>query len=173
MKKFKMPVMKPLPIKTKGLIWYHAIWVWLTTSRQWEIMEDWYFLLPWLGFNNWCFIPKGFIFDGASIPRWLWIIFSPIGILFIPGLIHDFVYRYEALLIMHCQEKELDYIRLKVYNRIESDLLFKEVSILVNGFKFLNWGPYLALVVAGGFTWRKHRKNNLDVVADFPELIIW
>ena len=58
-------------------------------------MEDWYFRLP----KNKTIIkiPKGFEFDGASIPRPFWWILSPVGLLFIPGLVHMHIKRMGSL----------------------------------------------------------------------------
>lgn len=169
MKKILMPAMRPVPIKTKGLIWYKALWVWLTCFRKWEILEDWYFQMPII--NIWYMIPNGFIFDGASIPRILWIVFSPVGILFIPGLLHDFVYRYGFLFAVMTPDPEMDLTPVPLEcTRWEADELFKEVAIIVNGFEYLNWLPYMALVFFGWPTWNEHRKNDRDVYADFPAI---
>jgi hypothetical protein len=35
-------------------------------------------------------LPADFELDGASIPRIFWGILSPVGLLLIPGLIHDY-----------------------------------------------------------------------------------
>jgi hypothetical protein len=43
---------------------------------------------------------EGFQFDGASIPRVLWAFLNPIGLLLIPGLIHDYGYRHRQLWII-------------------------------------------------------------------------
>ena len=71
------------------------IWRWITSIRKWKLTEDWEFKLPYD--EPVIIIPKGFVFDGASIPRPLWGILSPTGLLLIPGLIHDFAYRYDYL----------------------------------------------------------------------------
>ena len=39
-------------------------------------------------------IPKGFKFDGASVPKFLGQFLSPVGVLLIGGLIHDYGYKY-------------------------------------------------------------------------------
>ena len=43
-------------------------------------------------------IPAGFTFDGASIPKFLRSFFSPVGVLLIGGLVHDYAYKYTTLL---------------------------------------------------------------------------
>ena len=165
MKKIQMPAMSPVPINTKNLIWYTALWSWLFSFRKWEILEDWYLSVDWA--DVYYLIPKGFVFDGASIPRILWMVFSPVGILFIPGLLHDFVYRYGVILVL--PKKEGIPVPLE-YTRSESDAFFKKIAIMVNGFKYLNWLPYMALVFCGWPTWHSHRKNNKDVYVDFPTI---
>jgi len=90
------PIIRPVPIKTRGLFFWDKIKAWLFTTRKWEVVEDYYLHIPW--FNLTIKIPKGFIFDGASIPRILWPFLSPTGILFIPGIVHDYGYKYNRLL---------------------------------------------------------------------------
>lgn len=36
-------------------------------------------------------IPRGFITDGASVPRWLWWLFPPIDRYFTAALVHDYL----------------------------------------------------------------------------------
>ena len=42
-------------------------------------------------------IPKGFQFDGASIPKFLHTWLSPTGVLLMGGLVHDYAYKYATL----------------------------------------------------------------------------
>ena len=87
-----MPELKPVPIATKN----HGFTVWLHSVRTWELTEDWKYRLPTSctgGKGVKIVIPKGFVFDGASVPRPLWAILHPSGLLLIPALVHDFAYR--------------------------------------------------------------------------------
>lgn len=34
-------------------------------------------------------VPAGFITDGATVPRWLWSVFPPVGRYFLAAVIHD------------------------------------------------------------------------------------
>ena len=43
-------------------------------------------------------IPAGFQFDGASVPKFLATFLSPVGVLLMGGLIHDYGYKYATLL---------------------------------------------------------------------------
>jgi hypothetical protein len=43
-------------------------------------------------------IPEGYVSDGATVPRLLWAVFSPTGILFVASLVHDFAIKTQCLL---------------------------------------------------------------------------
>lgn len=153
----KMPLMRPIPIPTKGKSWWKSLWIWAKTTRQWEIMEDWEFFISYL--NLMILIPKGFIFDGASIPKGLRSIYSPVGILLLPGLLHDYGYRFGYLLRKIPGGFEATKIN---FTRKDWDNLFLKVSVQVNGFNVLNKLPRFGLWIGAGITWAKHRENNLN-----------
>ena len=62
-----MPHLKPIPIKTKGKGFWKGIAMWLLSTRNWELVQDWKYNLNGSDYV----IPKGFQFDGASIPKFL------------------------------------------------------------------------------------------------------
>ena len=78
-----MPHLKPIPIKTKGKGFWKAIVMWLLSTRNWELVEDWRYNINGKDYV----IPAGFQFDGASIPKFLRTFFSPVGVLLIGGLV--------------------------------------------------------------------------------------
>ena len=45
MKEFNMPKIKPVPIKTKDKGFFKATWTWMTSTRKWEVIEDFYYTL--------------------------------------------------------------------------------------------------------------------------------
>lgn len=57
--------------------------------RHWIVMQN---MNITLSDGSIILIPKGFIWDGASIPKWLWWLFNKIDFIAIWFLIHDFVY---------------------------------------------------------------------------------
>ena len=74
--KFKyteLPSMQALPIPTKGKGFWGGIICWLLATRNWEITKDFNFEIDGTAYV----IPKGFKFDGASIPKFLRTFFSP------------------------------------------------------------------------------------------------
>ena len=88
----ELPNLKPLPIKTKGKGFWKGILMWLTSTRNWEITKDWKYKIN----DSEYVIPAGFQFDGASIPKFLRAFFSPVGVLLVGGLVHDYMYKYTA-----------------------------------------------------------------------------
>lgn len=152
MKKNNMPIMRPVPIDTKGCGLFKRLWRWTTTTRKWEIMENWHFTLP-NGVK--ITIPAGFIFDGASTPKPCWPFLSPTGILFIPGLIHDFCYRKGflwATTLSGCR-----YQFGTFFGRVDFDSIFYDVCKQVNGMNKVSWTAWL---MVRGFGWKAWRKNE-------------
>lgn len=62
-----------------------------------ELTSDW---ILTLNDGTKIIVPKGFVNDGASVPRALWLIpgFSPFGVLLEGGILHDFAYQHGYLL---------------------------------------------------------------------------
>ena len=145
----KMPLIQPMPIPTRGKSIFRAIWIWMMHSRKWSVAEDWDFTINGENF----FIPKDFIFDGASIPRIFWVLLNPIGLLLIPGLIHDYAYMFSKLKFKTGEDGPK-------MTQSECDMTFREVAIAVNGFKVINWFAWFMLFCFGGFAYRKHRRRN-------------
>ena len=75
----EMPKLSSLPTQLKEKSPFSRIWHWQNFIHQWKLLEDWEYQLP----NNkpLFILPKGFIFDGVSLPRPLYWFLSPTGIL--------------------------------------------------------------------------------------------
>lgn len=146
------PILRPVRIKTKGYSWYKQIWVWLTEPRKFEIIEDYIFYIPW--FDIRVKIPKGFIFDGASIPRIFWFLLAPTGILFIPALFHDYGYKYN---------KWLDNNNNDIFVNAGKkffDEQFGKLAVWINDMTILDYTAFFALRGFGYISWYKHRKKD-------------
>jgi hypothetical protein len=152
----EMPHMKPLPIPTKGIGFWKGIWMWVATSRKWEIIEDWEYTIN----SGTYVVPKGFVFDGASVPKFFRSWLSPMGVLLMGGLIHDYGYKYQTLL--HASKNTTT----GKSSQKGMDETFRDVNISVNGFFVLNYLAYYGLRLGGFLAWRKHRKANCDWKAD-------
>ena len=49
-----------------------------------------------------------------------------------------------------------------IHGRSEADQIFRDINIEVNGFRFINYLAYYALVLGGFAAWNGHRKNGKD-----------
>jgi hypothetical protein len=147
----ELPHMQPIRIPTKDKGFWGAIFLWLLGVRTWTITKDFHYKLRGQEYV----IPKGFTFDGASVPKFLASFLSPVGVLLIGGLVHDYAYKYACL-----QQKNGTLLLL---NQKLADKLFRDIGIEVNGFQLLNYLAYYALRLGGFMAWNKHRKVNAKV----------
>ena len=147
------PHMKPIKIATKGKGFWGAILLWSFGSRHWEVVKDFNYSINGKNF----IIPKGFKFDGASVPKFLAQFLSPVGVLLIGGLVHDYGYKYETLLLKNNKD-------IGVKSQKWMDETFRDINIEVNGFYLLNYLAYWALRLGGFIAWNKHRKVNAKIV---------
>jgi hypothetical protein len=102
-------------------------------------------------------IPAGFTFDGASVPKFLATFLSPVGVLLMGGLIHDYGYKYQTLL--KADKKSTIGLRDQRF----MDRIFRDIGIQVNGFHLLNYLAYWALRIGGFVAWNGHRKRNAKI----------
>ncbi|MDA0709258.1 MAG: DUF1353 domain-containing protein [bacterium] len=145
----KMPVLRPVPIPTRNRSFVMRIFVWIYDVRRWELAANWqYELSP----GTTIILPKGFRFDGASIPRFLWAFLNPVGLLLIPGLIHDYGYRHRQLWVLTPDGKEaVPYMAGEKKTRW--DWLFWRVGKQVNGTVVINLLAFLAVYLGGYTAW--------------------
>jgi len=148
-----MPTMKPIPIRTKGKGFFKGILLWLLGVRHWEIVEDFNYELNDIKYT----IPAGFKFDGASIPKFLHTFLSPVGVLLMGGLVHDYAYKYQTLLKINKKDT------LGVISQKRADEMFRDINIEVNGFYLMNYLAYYSLRLGGFMAWNKHRKVNAKI----------
>ena len=147
-----MPVMRPLPIPTKGKGFWGALVTWIITTRKWELTQDFSYNID----GKKLVIPSGFVFDGASVPKYFRSWLSPMGVLLIGGLVHDYGYKFETLLL----KSKKDSIGKKTQK--ELDVIFRDINIEINGFKIINYIAYYVLRLGGFIAWRGHRKRNAN-----------
>lgn len=152
-----MPQLRPIPIPTKDhKSFFVKILIMFYEVRRWQLVENWSYKL---NDKTEIIIPEGFIFDGASIPRPFWALLSPVGLLLISGLIHDYGYTYNQL-----WKKEGDSVSeyRKDAGKEYWDMIFLDVGDTVNGFSLVNGIAWLGVRLGGSGTWKKHRKNNVE-----------
>ncbi len=142
----RMPKMQPVPIRTASKGFWGGILMWLLGTRKWVITEDFHYRLNGIGYK----IPYGFEFDGASVPKFLATFLSPVGVLLMGGLVHDYGYKYATLM-------KKDGSTIGYHDQKYMDTLFRDICIEVNGFKVLNYLAYYALRLAGFAAWNGHK----------------
>jgi hypothetical protein len=156
----QMPKLTPIPIPTKQQSLCVRIWRWIFWVRRWTIIEDWHFdMLDHEGKRREVIVPAGFRFDGASIPRPLWGLLSPIGLLLVPGLLHDFAYRYDYLWVVDPTTGEIHRFG-EGAGRKHWDAMFRRVGTDVNGMALIDMLAWAALGLGGSFAWRGNRRKN-------------
>lgn len=151
----KLPILQPLPIETVGKPFFSKIYAWIFQEREWEVKEDYYFFVESLKIT--LKIPKGFVFDGASIPRIFWGIVSPTDILLVPALFHDFGYRFQCLL------DHTDYVIFNKRPKEFFDNLFLEIGKQVNNMIVIDSIATLAVKLFAFYAWSNNRKNNCKI----------
>lgn len=151
-KDFPMPKVQPIRILINEKNIFKRLYKWLKSRRKWILLEDYYFKI---NDRITLLIKKGFIFDGASIPRIFWSLLNPMGLYFIPALFHDFAYCYKFIfLIYERKEKEI------VLEKEDADLLLLYVSNLVVSLLTINEVVYLSVKTMGFIAWNKKRKGE-------------
>ena len=147
------PELKPIAIPTKGKGFWKGIVLWLLSTRNWELTKDWKYNIDGTEYV----IPAGFQFDGASIPKFLRTFFSPVGVLLIGGLVHDYAYKYKTLL--EANKKDT----MGELTQKRADEIFRDINIIVNGFYTMNRLAYWSLRLGGFVAWNGHRKRNSKI----------
>jgi len=105
-------------------------------DRNWKVLEG----IIYKG----AYVPKGFITDGASIPKYLRNFFPHGGRKFAPAVVHDVLYR------------TIDH----KFSREEADDLFLD-AMLYNGVnKITAMIIYKAVRYFGWITWNKNRRDK-------------
>ena len=148
-----MPKLQPVQIATKGKGFWKGVVMWLLSTRNWVLTDDWKYNID----GEEYVIPSGFQFDGASIPKFLRSFFSPVGVLMIGGLVHDYAYKYKTLL----KKNKKDTMGELTQKR--ADEIFRDINIIVNGFYTMNRLAYWSLRIGGFVAWNGHRKRNAKI----------
>jgi len=120
-----------------------------------KLMEPMIYDVGFEGSDKQIIIPRGFICDGASIPRWAWtIIGSPLtGVYRNAAILHDWLYATEYFQwdgITYCLVQNGD------LNRQLCDELFYEAMTVLRVGCLKKWLIYRAVRNFGGFVWDKH-----------------
>jgi hypothetical protein len=97
-------------------------------------------------------IPRGFVFDLASVPRLVWPLIAPFELSISAPLVHDFLYHHAGVPPLAESRRN--------YSRLDADRLFRRMMRRerVPGWR---WRPaYAAVRLFGGFVWRRHWRTR-------------
>lgn len=161
----QMPIVRPVPIPTKGLPWYRRARQ-AFRPREWELVEDFAYTSTTLRHS--ILVPAPFIFDGASVPRPLWPFLDPTGLLFLGALVHDFGYRYRGLLLRTRPTLPWQFERL---TRSEIDETMRVIVCEVNDMSGMAGIANAAVRVGGWWAWRNNGRGGHCVTTDYPFLM--
>lgn len=165
-KGFQLPLMRPVPLPIpEPAKWWN---LWAKTKnvfvraqpRKWTIEENYIMYFPWLDCKV-C-VPKGFVFDGASVPRVLWPFMSPTGIMFIAGLFHDLGYRYNCWFDENHNQIYCGHGQAFFDDQIE------RMGTYINDARTTPNICWAGLRLFGWAAWNKRRKEGHDASVDFP-----
>jgi len=143
----RMPKIQPVSIDTKKYRWFIRFYKWATFTRKFELVYNWYFKLD----DEQYVVKKGFVYNGASVPRLARNIFSPTGPFFVASLPHDCGYEYHGL--MTYPEYEI-----KEFSRGYIDEVFKQAVIASTGMTNLAAFGHKVLKTCGHKAWDKDNK---------------
>lgn len=99
-------------------------------------------------------VPKGFITDFASVPRWAWSIITPTGLHQDAAVLHDYLYQYEG----RPRTEDVTLTELERpwpcrFTRVECDNIFYEAMRELGVGWFKAWAMAKAVNIFGGFAW--------------------
>lgn len=143
-----MPVVRPVK-SPKNIKWWQVLFGY---TRKWEVVEDYTLKHPVFAEIT---VPSGFVFDGASIPKIFRNLLSPTGALFVPGLIHDYAYRYHSIIVLVDDDGWI----YREVTKEEADELFLDIANTINNQGVINRIAYLAVHHFGGKAWRAHERT--------------
>lgn len=137
----------------------------LTLKREFEFLEEFCLWCPYLG--RFVYFPKGFVADGASVPKLLHSVYGSYGVLFYGSLPHDFGHQYHGLF---CVRSDTNKVFFEILSKEDLDVIFEDVNLLETDKKKAVYAAKKTLDWFSGRAWEKNRRKNRSVVEDFPEI---
>ena len=88
----------------------------------WRVMKGFKYYVGEKGSNKWVDVPRGYLVDGASVPRILWNIIPPWGRYGAATIVHDILCEYLSLTV--------DGLPCKITREEADDILFEAMLVL-------------------------------------------
>ena len=129
---------------------------------KYVLHEEWSFLWTKDDITRVIIIPRGFVSDGASCPRFLWTCtgITPDGLIRAGALVHDFIYKYGGELPENSYQQLALYgwVPLDdVWTRKNADRLFARIMREAGVSKFKRRMAYRGVRLFGCFFWKKKK----------------
>lgn len=101
------------------------------------------------------FIPAGFVNDGASVPRAIWWLIRPDGLIRAAALVHDYLYRYSGDLPVGAYTvDEMPMMgSARVFTRQEADDLFYQIMREAEVSAWKAWIAHKGVRLGGWRAW--------------------
>jgi len=112
-------------------------------SRKWELMEEFRYETKKRGT---IVVPKGYVTDGASVPRGLWNLFPPNGKYLEAAVVHDYIYTDLC----------------SVYTKEEADNIFVDVMEELGIAYWRRQAMWLGVHLGGKGNWPDDDNNDGD-----------
>lgn len=119
------------------------------SDYQWMLLSD----LVYKGKSDIIVVPKGFITDFASVPRFLWSIIPPYGKYTKAAVVHDFLYKHRPLVLAMDGGQE-------PISRKDSDGIFSRIMKELGTSTWRRWSMYKCVSKWGYKAWNEHRENE-------------
>ena len=163
-KEIHFPIVRAVYNKPVTRTWIKKTGRFFTYTRYYEIMEDYILYVPIL--DAYIFIPKGFIYDNASVPKLFNNLYRSDGLLLLGSPPHDFLYRYQCLIFV----QEDGSLEFKDFTKKEADRIFNSLCAWESELTKASKVATFTLTCVGFFAWKKSRKENRQLLLDFPQL---
>jgi hypothetical protein len=148
-----------------GIGFWARLWKMVRYKRLWLMEEPLILYVPWL--NRTFFIPKGYVLDFASIPKWFWPILSPTGFMLLGSIPHDFGFQYGGLI----EIVDGQILEFNEWTKHELDTLLLDITKCVARSAIPGNLAGIGLFAGSWVPWKKYRKQGQDVYADYPQFL--
>jgi hypothetical protein len=164
-KEIHFPVIRPVLSPTPSRNIFIQMYRFLVFSRRFCLLEHHIFWIPIL--ERFCFIPKTFVYDGASVPKILNFLYMATGLLFYGSLPHDFGYQYAGLLLVNSNSNRIEF---EHFTKHELDIIFEQLSAMESGMPIMSkLARIIGLGLPGIIVWKRYRKKNNNWYSDFKQ----
>lgn len=118
----------------------------------WRLVTDVKFYVGDRSDNVWVYIPRGFLTDGATVPRLFWWLVPPLGRHGLAAIVHDYLCEHETLYT----EEGLTQI-----TRAEADKIFNEAMRVSQVNRLVRYTMYAAVRLYAFFSKKSGRTASI------------